>query len=120
MKILTRTLAFLLCAAAGAAPVASNARDDEPENTIAISAHRFEFEPKEIHLKKGEPAVLAVTSQDVTHGFFSRPLHIDEELAPGATVRVRVEPKEAGTYTVICDHYCGSGHAGMKMTVLVE
>jgi len=115
-----RILALLLCAAAAAAPGVSKARDDEPERTIAISARRFEFEPKEIHLRKGEPVVLAITSQDVKHGFFSRPLHVDEDLAPGVTSRVRIEPKEAGTFTVICDHYCGTGHGGMKMTVVVE
>ena len=56
----------------------------------------------------------------MTHGFFSRPLHFDEDLAPGKTVPVRIAPAEAGTYTVICDHYCGSGHGGMKLKIVVE
>ena len=45
-----------------------------PERTIAVSAKRFEFEPKEIRLRKGEAVMLEVTSQDVAHGFFSRTL----------------------------------------------
>jgi cytochrome c oxidase subunit 2 len=120
MNARIRGLALLFCAVAATAPAVSRARDDAPERTIEISAHRFEFEPASVHLKKGEPVVLAVTSEDVKHGFFSRPLHIDESLAPGATAHIRLEPQEAGSYTVICHHYCGSGHGGMKMTIVVE
>jgi len=116
-----RIVATLLLAAAAAAPAASRGRDDAPtERTIPVSAKRFAFEPAEIHVHKGEAVTLAVTSQDVKHGFFSRPLHFDEDLAPGKTVPVHIAPTEAGTYTVICDHYCGSGHGGMKMTIVVE
>jgi len=103
------------------APLAprAQARDEQPK-VIAIHAKRFEFEPKEIHLAKGEPVTLAVTSEDVTHGFFSRQLHFDEDLAPGKTVSIPLSPTEPGTYTVICDHYCGSGHGGMKMVIVVD
>jgi heme/copper-type cytochrome/quinol oxidase subunit 2 len=31
-----------------------------------------------------------------------------------------VTPATAGTFKSICDHYCGIGHGGMKMTVVVE
>jgi cytochrome c oxidase subunit II len=112
------TLGTLLAAMAAAAPPA-RARSEEPR-VIEVHAKRFEFEPKEIHLTKGEAVTLAVTSEDVTHGFFSRPLHFDEDLAPGKTVSIPLAPKEPGTYTVICDHYCGSGHGGMKMVIVVE
>jgi len=120
VKNLPRTLAMLVLLSAAAGPGLLHADEDESPRTIAISAKRFEFEPKQITLKKGEAVTLAVTSQDVTHGFFSRPLGIDADLAPGKTEEVRVQPKEAGTFTVICDHYCGSGHGGMKMVIVVE
>ena len=28
--------------------------------------------------------------------------------------------QKAGRYAAICDHYCGSGHGNMKMTIVVE
>jgi cytochrome c oxidase subunit 2 len=127
MNVLQRlTLGTALAAAVltlgSAAPAA--ARDDASlrggPKVIAIHAKRFEFEPKEIHLVKGEPVTLALTSEDVTHGFFSRQLHFDEDLAPGKTVSIPLSPTEPGTYTVICDHYCGSGHGGMKMVIVVD
>jgi heme/copper-type cytochrome/quinol oxidase subunit 2 len=50
---------------------------------------------------------LRVTSGDVTHGFFSRQLKIGTDLAPGQTAEVPLTPAAAGTYTIICDHFCG-------------
>lgn len=120
MKTLPRALALLVLLATAWAPAALPADDEPQPRTIEVSAKRFEFEPQEITLKKGEAVTLRVTSQDVTHGFFSRPLHIDADLKPGETQAVRIRPQESGTYTVICDHYCGSGHGGMKMVIVVE
>jgi cytochrome c oxidase subunit II len=120
MKSALRFLAIASVVLATVAAVASApARADEPR-VVAVTAKRFEFEPKEIHVKKGESVVLEITSQDVTHGFFSRKFGFDEDLAPGKTVRIPIRADEAGPYLVICDHFCGSGHGGMKMTIVVE
>ena len=56
----------------------------------------------------------------MTHGFFSRQLKIDELIEPGKTVDVKITPQTAGTFTLICDHFCGSGHGNMKMSIVVE
>ena len=117
MKALGSLVLSVLLFAAGFA--VSVARGDEPR-VIPVSAKRFEFEPKELKLTKGETVVLEVTSQDVTHGFFSRNLGFDEDLVPGKTVRIPVKTDAAGTYTVLCDHFCGSGHGNMKMTIVVQ
>jgi cytochrome c oxidase subunit II len=92
---------------------------DQPR-TIEVTAKRFAFAPNQIHLKKGETVRLKLTSEDVTHGFFLRALKLDEELQPGKTSEVTVTPQNAGTFTLICDHFCGSNHGNMKMTVVVE
>lgn len=97
----------------------ASARAEEPR-TIAITAKRFEFVPATITLKKGETVKLAVTSEDVTHGFFLRPLKIDTDLPPGETQQITVTPQSAGTFTAICHHFCGAGHGNMKLTVVVE
>ena len=92
----------------------------EERKVIAITAKRFEFSPKEVTVKLGETVKLQLTSDDVTHGFFVRPLGIDEVIVPGKTTEVVVTPKAAGRYTTICDYFCGGGHGGMKMTIIVE
>lgn len=87
---------------------------------IRITASKFHFTPDRITLTKGQPVTLEVTSTDITHGFMIRALKIDTDLKPGKVTRIAVTPAAAGTFRGICDHYCGSGHGGMKMTVVVE
>ena len=95
------------------------ARADVNPKVIEITAKKFEFTPSEITLKKGQPVILRVISADRVHGFFSKPLKFDTDIAVGKPTDVAVTPDTAGDYTVICDHYCGAGHGGMKMKVSV-
>jgi len=87
---------------------------------IEITAKRFAFSPDKITLKKGQTVKLRLHSEDVTHGFFLRPLKLDEEIPAGETTEVIVTPHEAGTFTTICDHFCGANHGNMNMTIVVE
>jgi len=92
--------------------------DDVP--VVEITAKRFAFTPDKITLKKGRTVKLRLHSEDVTHGFFLRPLKLDEEIPTGQTTEVTVTPQVAGTFTTICDHFCGSNHGNMNMTIVVE
>jgi len=92
---------------------------DSPR-VIEITVKRFEFTPNKITLKKGETVTLRLNSADVTHGFFLRPLRIDAVIAPDKPTDVTVTPETAGTFTTICDHFCGVNHGNMKMTIVVE
>src|SRR5580692_881003 len=87
---------------------------------VEITAKRFAFTPDKVTLKKGQTVKLRLHSEDVTHGFFLRPLKLDEEIPAGQTVEVTVTPQEAGTFTTICDHFCGANHGNMNMTIAVE
>jgi cytochrome c oxidase subunit 2 len=94
------------------------AKADEPR-VIEIKAKKFEFSPSEITLKKGEPVILRLTSEDRTHGFLVKPLKIDTDIVRDKVTDVPVTPELAGNYTIICDHYCGTGHGNMKMKLTV-
>jgi cytochrome c oxidase subunit II len=87
---------------------------------IDITAKRFAFSPDQIVLKKGETVTIRLHSEDVTHGFFMRKLKIDTEVEAGKTTDVTVTPDTPGSYTTICDHFCGANHGNMKMTIVVE
>ena len=87
---------------------------------IEITAKRFAFTPDKITLKQGQTVKLRLHSEDVTHGFFLRPLKLDEEIPAGQAVEVTVTPQTAGTFTTICDHFCGANHGNMNMTIVVE
>jgi cytochrome c oxidase subunit II len=95
------------------------AKADAPP-VVKITAKRFAFTPNVITLKRGEPVTLQLNSEDVTHGFFMKALKIDEVIVPGKTTEIHLTPQTAGRYTTICDHFCGSGHGGMNMTIVVE
>jgi cytochrome c oxidase subunit 2 len=101
---------------------ASSARrahaDDVP--VVEITAKRFAFSPDKITLKKGQTVKLRLRSEDVTHGFFLRPLKLDEEIPAGETAEITLTPQTAGTFTTICDHFCGANHGNMNMTIVVE
>ena len=96
------------------------ARAQSEPRVIMITAKRFEFSPNLITLARGETVKLQIKSEDVTHGLFLRPLGIDTEIVPGRVTELTVTPETAGTYRAICDHFCGAGHGGMKMTIVVE
>ena len=110
-------LAIVTCiftAASAAEPPAAEPR------TVTIVAKRFGFTPNEVTLKKGEPVKLQLRSEDVTHGLFVRPLGIDAVIEPGKPMELTITPTAPGRYIAICDHFCGSGHGGMKMAFIVE
>src|SRR5215472_10718245 len=92
----------------------------ESAQVVKITASKFHFTPDHITLVKGQPVTLQLTSTDATHGFMIRALKIDTDIKPGTVTEMTVTPAAAGTFRAICDHYCGLGHSGMKMTVVVE
>jgi|HubBroStandDraft_1064217.scaffolds.fasta_scaffold84664_2 cytochrome c oxidase subunit II len=94
-------------------------RASDSPKVIEITAKKFEFTPNEITLKKGEPVILRLTSSDRVHGFMSKPLKVDTDIPAGKTTDVAVTPDTVGDFTIICDHYCGTGHGNMKMKATV-
>jgi len=91
----------------------------ENEQVIQITAKRFEYSPKEITLKKGVPVVLEFTSLDRLHGFNCPGLKLRMDIRPGKVNTLRFTPDKAGTFPFHCDNFCGSGHEGMKGTIIV-
>ena len=91
----------------------------ENEQVIQITAKRFEYSPKEITVKKGVPVVLEFTSLDRLHGFNCPGLKIRTDIHPGKVNPLRFVPDKAGTFPFHCDNFCGSGHEGMKGTIVV-
>ena len=116
-RVLSAVILFLITIAG--LPGARRAQaDDIP--VVQITAKRFAFTPDKITLKKGKTVKLRLHSEDVTHGFFLRPLGLDETIPAGETDEVTITPQTEGTFTTICDHFCGANHGNMNMTIVVE
>jgi cytochrome c oxidase subunit 2 len=113
-SVLAATLAAILAVAAQ--PAGAEAATPR---LVEITARRFEFTPREITLERGQPVTLRLSSADVTHGFFQKELGIDATIEHGRPTDVSLTPAASGRYVVICDHFCGAGHGGMKLVITV-
>lgn len=126
---LTALLAMLL--------VPAGAAQKEDSQVIEITAKKYEFNPGEVHVKRGTHVQLRIRALDRTHGFTIQlyPEGAKQEGAPGLGF---AEPQEkwkiekgetqvidfvaerAGVYPFKCAVFCGFGHRGMKGRLVVE
>jgi cytochrome c oxidase subunit 2 len=93
-----------------------------PQDTarrINVVAKRFSYSPSEINLKKGEPVVLLVTSQDVVHGLKFEELNLNTEIKKDVSGEFAFTPTKTGDFVGQCSHFCGAGHGSMKLTLHV-
>jgi cytochrome c oxidase subunit 2 len=112
-----RRAAALFAALLLAAPAApTNAA--EPR-VVRIVAKRFSYTPSEVRLKKGEPVVLELISEDRVHGFKLPAFGIRTDVRPKEVTRVPLTPDKTGTFTFACDVFCGDGHDDMTGTLVV-
>ena len=118
----------MLYVAAGAAALALasiaayvGARPAQPkERVIRIDAKRFDYTPGELTLRKGEPVILELTSRDVLMGFNLPDFDLRADMVPDKVTRVRFVPDKTGSFTFLCDIFCGTKHEEMngRLTVV--
>jgi len=89
------------------------------DTAIHMTVRRFAYSPREVHLTKGVPVVLEVTSLDVPHGFNLPDLGVRADIIPGRPARIRLVPARVGTFTFHCDVFCGGGHEELDGTIVV-
>ena len=113
---LTMVLSGLLL---GAATIGLRAAAQPEEQVIKILARRFTYTPNKLTLKKGVPVILELASADVLMGFNVPDFDVRADIIPGQAARVRLVPDKVGTFTFLCDIFCGSGHETMTGTITV-
>ena len=96
----------------------ARAQDASPRR-IVITSKKFSYDPGEITLKKGQPVVLVLKSDDVAHGLRFRDLNVDVKVKAGGTAEVQFTPDKTGDFVGHCSVFCGSGHGSMMMTLHV-
>jgi cytochrome c oxidase subunit 2 len=113
-------VALVVYAAAGVAVGTVVVGSSTPnQKVIRLTAKKFEYSPAEITVKKGEPVVIEITSEDAKHGFSLPDFGIRADVKPGAVKRISFTPDKAGRFTFACDVFCGSGHEDMSGTLNV-
>lgn len=89
------------------------------ERVIKIVAKKFEFVPETIRVKKGETVVLHFTAPEVPMGAFFADINQRVDIVPGQVAKMRITPEKTGSFTYLCDVFCGNGHEEMSGTLVV-
>ena len=90
-----------------------------PGQDAYMMAKMWNWTP-ELRLKAGQTYNIWLSSRDVLHGFSITGAGLNVMAAPGHAYRVRLTPQEPGEYLIICNEYCGVGHASMTGKIVVE
>ncbi len=77
-------------------------------------------EINELHLPVGRPVKLTFISEDVIHDFGVPAFRQKVDVIPGRYVSIYYRPTKPGRYHLFCDQYCGTGHAGMVGTIVIQ
>lgn len=72
-----------------------------------------------IKIQKNTEYVLHLSSADLNHGFSLYPVNINFQVVPGYDYGLKIVPKEAGEFIIMCNEFCGIGHHLMVGKVIV-
>ena len=70
-------------------------------------------EINELHVPRGRPVKLWMTSEDVIHSLYIPAFRIKMDVLPGRYTTQWFEATRPGRYHLLCAEYCGTNHAGM-------
>jgi cytochrome c oxidase subunit 2 len=96
---------------------------------VQVSAQQFAWQFRypdsgvgtgDLHLPVGRQVELQMRSKDVIHDFYVVQFHVKEDVVPGITTRLIINPTREGTYQIICAELCGVGHGVMRSRVIVQ
>lgn len=95
--------------------------DNEYQLTVVASAFHFDVgsDDNVVQIPKGATVHFSATTKDVIHGFELVGTNVNMMLEPGYVSTYSNTFKRPGTYTLLCNEYCGTGHHLMAATIEV-
>lgn len=84
---------------------------------IKLTATNYQFDQKEIRVKKDEPVTFVLDNKQGVHGMEIKDLKVDLTTSKKSQT---VTPNKAGTFDIKCSIPCGDGHATMVAKLIVE
>jgi cytochrome c oxidase subunit 2 len=73
-----------------------------------------------LELEKGKTYKIHLSSMDYQHGFSLQPVNFNIQVLPGYEHVVKMTPNQSGTYSIVCNEYCGIGHHTMLGRIYVK
>ena len=116
--ILVRTI-LVGCLAMGSLALSGFSPAPDGPRRIEVSAKKFAYTPAEITVKKGEPVVLVLTTEDVAHGLKFKELNLNTKVEKGKSSELAFTADKVGDFVGHCSVFCGSGHGSMTLTLHV-
>lgn len=86
---------------------------------VYLIARLWNFWPI-LELEKDKTYRLHLTSMDYNHGFSLQPENINIQVVPGYEHVIKITPNKSGTYSVVCNEYCGINHHTMVSRIYVK
>ncbi|TJY41142.1 cytochrome C oxidase subunit II [Cohnella pontilimi] len=83
-------------------------------------AYAFGYTPQTLEVPAGSTVDFIVTSSDVVHGFAIVGTNVNMMIEPGEVSHISHKFDKPGTYLLLCNEYCGTGHEYMKSTIVVK
>lgn len=105
--------------AIGLASIAGFAAAKPKPRAIRVVAKKFEFVPAVIRVKRGETVTLHLTAPEVPMGINFADFNVRADIVPGKTASLELTADKTGTFTFLCDVFCGSGHEDMSGMLVV-
>jgi cytochrome c oxidase subunit 2 len=90
-----------------------------PGSDVYLLARLWSFYPI-LELEKGKTYKLHLSAMDYNHGFSLQPANINIQMVPGYEHVVTVTPNQSGTYSVVCNEFCGIGHHKMVGRIYIK
>lgn len=94
-------------------------QDVDGHITVRIVAGRYGFYPKDIVLPAETELTFRIVSQDVIHGVHIPMTNMSTMIVPGYVSQLKTALHHAGDYPLLCNEYCGMGHAHMWNNIKV-
>lgn len=84
---------------------------------VVLKATNYQFEKTEYHIKKGESVTITLDNSQGIHGAAIKEFNINLN---NGNKTATFTPDKTGSFPITCSVMCGTGHANMKTTLIVE
>lgn len=94
-------------------PLGINPDDPAGHDDIVVEAG-------DLHLPIGRPVRVLLRSVDVLHSFYVPEFRTKMDMVPGMISQIWFTPTRTGQFHILCAELCGTGHAYMRGSVVVQ
>ena len=92
---------------------------DEDTYQATIVAMAFGYQAPDLRVPVGKEIIFKVTSTDVVHSLTIDDTKVNMMVVPGRITTKSYTFEEPGTYLILCNEYCGTGHHMMYTEIEV-